>query len=207
MIRAAACWLAAGAAYLGLEALAATGVSGYSYSHHLISDLGTPDSPLRWAMNTAFVVQGTLFCAGAAFLARSVRSRNPVLFVSFAAANAVGNVLVALVPSTSPAAWVHVAGAALAIVGGNCAILAGARFVSGRRWYLTTSYVTGVAGLTSAALITLGGAVAERASVYTIIGWQVLSAVVMLSAAALPRYCRPGLRRTQSVPTESPVRD
>ncbi|BDX34961.1 hypothetical protein TUM20985_55080 [Mycobacterium antarcticum] len=188
---AAACWLVAGAAYLSLEFASATAVPGYRYDRDFISDLGRPDSPLHHLMNTAFVVQGTLLCLGAVLLARGSRDGRTGLFVGFAAANAVGNLVVAAVPSGGPGiAWVHVTGAVVAIVGGNAAILAGTRFVSANRAYRIASVALAALGLlsftalaigaTTSATVLLPGAVWERTSVYTIIGWQMLSALAIL---------------------------
>lgn len=198
---AAACWLAAGITYLGMEMLAASAFPGYSYTRDVISTLGAPNSPLRWAMNAAFVVQGTLFCAGTVLCSLATEWRKP--FLLFASANAVGNVLVAVIPAGG--GWLHVAGAGLAIVGGNAAILAGARRISAARSYLVVSAVLGGAGLVGLMLfVTTGSAVAERLSVYTIIVWQMLSALVMLSAAERPTSCRRGLRRRRNDPTGNP---
>lgn len=185
---ASGCWLVAGVAYVGLEAVAAAAYPGYRYAHDFISDLGRPDSPAAHLMNTAFVVQGTLFFAAAVAVSRVRRDRDARPFVAFAAANAIGNVVVAGVPSGSAGiAWVHVSAAALAIVGGNAAVLAGHRLVDESRWYRAASVGIGTLGLLSFALLAvatvtsttvfLPNAVWERTSVYTIIGWQVLSAV------------------------------
>ncbi|KQY03902.1 hypothetical protein ASD37_23990 [Mycobacterium sp. Root135] len=184
---AAACWTVAGVAYLGLEAAAAAAHPGYRYATNFISDLGRPDSPLSHLMNTAFVVQGTLFFAASVALTRARRSHIGV-FVACAAANAVGNVVVAMVPSGGAGiAWVHVSAAAVAIVGGNAAILAGHRMVSESRWYRLTSvglaalgflaFSVLAVGAVTASTIVLPGAVWERTCVYTIIGWQLLSAL------------------------------
>ena len=183
---AAACWAVAGTAYLGLEAAAAAAHPGYRYATNFISDLGRPDSPQSHLMNTGFVVQGTLFLAAAVALARAGRGSG--VFVACAAANAVGNVVVAMVPSGGAGvAWVHVSAAAVAIVGGNAAILAGRRMVSESRCYRLTS--VGLAalgflafgvlavGAVTASTVVLPGAVWERTCVYTIIGWQLLSAL------------------------------
>ena len=183
---AAACWAVAGTAYLGLEAAAAAAHPGYRYATNFISDLGRLDSPQSHLMNTGFVVQGTLFLAAAVALARAGRGSG--VFVACAAANAVGNVVVAMVPSGGAGiAWVHVSAAAVAIVGGNAAILAGRRVVSESRWYRLAS--VGLAalgflafgvlavGAVTASTVVLPGAVWERTCVYTIIGWQLLSAL------------------------------
>jgi hypothetical membrane protein len=188
----AACWLIAGAVYPTFEAIAASAVPEYRYAHDFISDLGRPDSPLSYVMNAAFAVQGTLFFAGAALLVRADPGRRVRLFLGCAAANVVGNLVVAAVPSGySGIAWVHLTGAVLAIVGGNVAILAGRQLVDGPRAYRVASSVLGALGLASFGLLAIvstkmgsvivPAAVWERTSVYTIIGWQVLSAVVLLT--------------------------
>jgi hypothetical membrane protein len=185
------CWLAAGMAYLALEGIAAHAIPGYGYAHDYISDLGRPDSPLSPLMNAAFVFQGTLFFAGAAFLSRDTGRRRGVVLVACAAANAVGNVVVATVPGgPTGIAWLHVAGAVLAIVGGNAAILVGSAIPRARRGYRAISVGLAALGLLSFALLAidaifsttlLPGPVLERISVYTIIGWQVLTALRLIA--------------------------
>ena len=188
---AAACWLVAGIAYPSLEAVAARAVPGYRYANDMVSDLGRPDSALSHLMNAGFVVQGTLFFTGAALLVRATPGRKARLFMGFAAANAAGNLVVAAVPSGySGVAWVHVTGAVLAIVGGNAAIVAGRALVPGPRSYRIASAALAALGLvsfavlavesTAAVTVVLPAAVWERTSVYTIIGWQVLSAIALL---------------------------
>jgi hypothetical protein len=143
-------------------------------------------------MNTAFCVQGTLFLVGAILTVRAVEARTAGLFVSLAAANAVGNLLIAAFHSgpashANGTAWVHAIGAVLAIVGGNVAILAGSRIVSG--WHRKVSVVLGGFGLLSFALFvieleassSLPLGVLERCSVYSITAWQLFTAAWLLS--------------------------
>jgi hypothetical protein len=145
-------------------------------------------------MNAAFVFQGTLFFAGAAFLNRGTGPRGARLLVACAAANAVGNVVVAAVPGgPTGIGWLHVAGAVLAIVGGNAAILVGSAIPCAGRCYRAVSVGLAVLGLLSFVLLaidatTSGSATAllpgpalERTSVYTIIGWQVLTAFRLIA--------------------------
>jgi hypothetical membrane protein len=175
---AAVAWLSAGLTYLILEAVAAAAFRPpYSYSHNLISDLGVPaHSHLAWMMNTAFCVQGTLFLAGAVLAA----PRTARLFVTLAAANAVGNVLIAVFHSGTAT---HALGATLAIVGGNAAILAapvgGHRKVSiGLGVFGLVSFVLFVAELKTSSGLPRG--LTERCSVYSITGWQLLAAAWLL---------------------------
>lgn len=193
---AAACWLTAGIAYPTLEFLSARAISGYRYDRDFISDLGRPDSPLSHLMNTAFVVQGSLFFAGAALLVRNGVGRRRRAFVSLAGLNAIGNLAVASVPSgPSGIAWVHVTGAVFAIVGGNATIVVGSRLVFGDddvTTHRTASLATGVVGLlsfaalavssTTATTVVFPAAVWERLSVYTITGWELLAALALLSS-------------------------
>lgn len=207
---AAACWLAAGIAYVTLEAIAAAAHPGYRYAHDYISDLGRPDSPLSHLMNTAFVLQGTLFFTAAALLVRVTAARDGRVFVflGFAAANAIGNLVVASVPSGSAGiAWMHVAGAVLAIVGGNVAIVVGAPLVRAEgapKLYFHVSMYIAALGLLSFVLLAVvsttslrtvvPGAVLERTSVYTIIAWQVLSAVTLVTRYGRQRPRPRGVR-------------
>jgi hypothetical membrane protein len=194
-VSAAVAWISAGLAYLTLEAVAAEAFRPhYSYARDLISDLGIPsgNSPLAWLMNTAFGVQGSLFLVGAILTVRAVAPRKAGLFVALAAANAVGNLLIAAFHSGPAAraegtAWLHAIGAALAIVGGNAAILAGSRIVSG--WHRKVSVALGAFGLLSFVLFVielkassaLPLGVWERCSVYSITAWQLLTAAWLLS--------------------------
>jgi hypothetical membrane protein len=181
---AAACWAGGAVGYLGAEAATAARYGPqYRCADDAISDLGTSASPWAALMNTAFCVQGTLFLAGALLAVRAVRPRRAPVVLVFAAANAVGNLLVAAVPS-GEGRW-HVVGAVLAIVGGNAAAVAGAHLVRSApaRW---ASVALGGTGLVCAALLTVldwpSPAVLERISVYTILGWQLLAAKSLLPA-------------------------
>ncbi|BBZ26098.1 hypothetical protein MMAD_03930 [Mycolicibacterium madagascariense] len=213
----AACWLIAGVAYPSAEAIAAHAPPHYDYARNFISDLGRPDSPLSPLMNAAFVIQGTLFFVGAALVARGARGRGRT-FVACAAFNAIGNVTVASVPSGVPAhAWVHATGAVLAILGGNAAILASGavlRSLGAHRRSRRTSIVLAATGLTSFALLAvasttsttvlLPAATWERGSVYTIIAWQSLTAVYLLTgwagAAAGRRPGPPAVAEEEAAP-------
>jgi hypothetical membrane protein len=182
----AVAWLAAGLTYLTLEAVAAAAFRPhYSYAHNLISDLGVPGdhSPLAWLMNLGFCVQGALFLVGAV-LAAPRR-----LFLALAAANAVGNVLIAVFHSGTAT---HALGAVLAIVGGNAAILAGSRIAGG--WHRKVSIALGAFGLLSFVLfvVELKASSAlplgawERCSVYSITAWELFTAAWLLSRRPTP---------------------
>jgi hypothetical protein len=157
------------------------------------------DSPLAYLMNTAFYLQGTLFLVGAILIVRAFETHRAGLFLTVAATNAVGNILVAAVHSGPIAqadgtAWVHDTGALLAIMGGNAAILAGSsivRNVGGPPWYRGVSAGLAVLGLLSfmmhvieskiAAIYIVPPAVWERCSVYSIIAWQMFTAAYLLT--------------------------
>lgn len=208
---AAALWLGAGVLYLACEAVAALGFPGYSYAANYISDLGVPEagpgpggvpgsgSPRAWVMNAGFVLQGVLFLAAAVVLAWSIRVRGRWWLVLPAAVHAVGSILVGVVHAApaggaSGVPQLHTTGAALAIVGGNLAVVAAA-LVAGRlggrlgapSWYRPASIATAAGGLAAATtLVTLGdGAAApgllERLGVYSITGWEIATAVAVLA--------------------------
>jgi hypothetical membrane protein len=212
---ASAVWIAAGLGYLTLEAIAAANFrQHYSYAHNFISDLGvtsrsmslgrTIDSPLAYLMNTAFCVQGTLFLIGAILIVRAFETHKAALFLTLAALNAVGNILVAAVHSGPIAradgtAWLHDTGAVLAIMGGNAAILAGSSIVRNvcGPWYRGVSAGFAMLGLLGFALLVielktaaidfLPPAVWERCSVYSIIAWQMFTAAYLLQSLTLPQ--------------------
>lgn len=181
---AAAAWIVGAAAYLGAEALAAAARPGYHYAADYISDLGVPGLPLAGLMNTGFAVQGVSFLVGAVLAPGRRRA-----LTACAAANAVGNVLVATVHAGHGP--LHLIGAALAIVGGNAAALAGARLTGGRG-FRSVSRLLGTVGLVATAglvgqawtgLDVLPAAVWERVAVYPILAWQLLAAAALLLPA------------------------
>jgi hypothetical membrane protein len=196
--RGAALWIVGVVGYLSLEAFTAADYRpAYSYATNYISDLGAtgPRAPL---MHAAFFLQGSTFLAGAIFIAGCPRLNAGIprggrayLFLALSVVNAVGNILVGTVHS----GMVHVAGAVLAIVGGNAAILAGYTLLDRnvghlRRWYGDISKTVAALGFlclfmltigwtsTTSALLPIG--VWERGSVYSIFLWQLLTAAWLL---------------------------
>ncbi len=191
-------WISAAVIFIAVETVAAAAVvPSYSYVNGYISDLGVPArSPKAVLMNSAFWVQGLAFLAGAVLIARALRSG--WLLVALAAANAVGNLLVAVVHGGSALvakgySWLHVVGAVLAIVGGNAAIVIGSSVVAkavALRGYRAASVAIAVIGFVGLALLsiamstagtTLPAGAVERASVYSILVWQVFTGVVLLA--------------------------
>jgi hypothetical membrane protein len=201
-VGAAVVWICGPLAYLALEAVAAAEFrQHYRYGHNFVSDLGVPsrESPLALLMNIGFCLQGILFFAGAILIVRAFEPRKAGLFLALAAENAVGNILIAAFHSGPAAqadgtARVHAIGALLAIVGGNAAILAGTsiiRDVRGPLWYRGVSVGLGALGLLSFVMFVielaaapvqlLPPAVWERYSVYSIIAWQMFTAIWILT--------------------------
>jgi hypothetical membrane protein len=174
---AAITWFLGATVYLVCEAVAAAGSPGYSYAGDYISDLG-----VAAVMNIgAFVAHGLLFLLGAVFASRAALPGRG--FVVAAAANAVGNVLIAVFPSHvhTVVPW-HVIGAALAIIGGNVAVLLGGR-ASSHQGYRRFSVMLGTAGMVCLAAVVAGAEPAglfERGSVYTIVAWELVSAATLL---------------------------
>lgn len=197
---AAVVWIVGAIGYLVAEKVAAANVNGhYSYTHDYISALGVP----AWGrfanlMNGAFYLQGALLFVGAVLVTRAV-GRRGVLFLLFTGAAAVGFFLVATVHGGSPLAagegmQLHMAGALLGFIGGNAAIVAGSSIVDGavdaRWWYRAVSLMIAAVGFT--AFLALANynvwgyrygpiGLTERLPVYSVLVWQVFSAVILLT--------------------------
>lgn len=213
-------WLLAGLSYLAAEAIAAAWFPGYSYAGNYISDLGVPydsvidgraiHSPLAWLMNFGgFILDGLLSAAAVmtATIALGARHRAGFAFLAFGLIHALGSVIVGTVHSgarevAAGTAHVHVIGAAMAILGGNAALLSAASLsqsLGARRGYWSASMALGLFGLTGLALLeanrTAGLAQApdgifERASVYAITGWKIMTGLTLLG---LWSWREPGL--------------
>ncbi|MDO3398734.1 DUF998 domain-containing protein [Mycolicibacterium neoaurum] len=178
---AAALWVLGAVGYFAAEALAAAALPGYRYGDDYISALGNPAvSPHATWMNVAFALQGLCFAAAALLATRASRRRR--WFSAFAVANGLGNILIAVVHSGQGNGW-HVIGAGLAIIGGNAAALSGAGWPA-PRWYRGASALLGLTGLVCLAVTVVGPAAIgawERAAVYPIFAWQLMTAGYLLS--------------------------
>jgi hypothetical membrane protein len=196
----AALWVVAAFGYLLLEAVTAAGFEpAYSYASNYISDLGVPagelvhgrmvDSPRASLMHAAFYLQGILFWLGALLIIGVPESRRARMFLGLVAANAIGNIVVGTV-HRGP---LHVSGAALAIVGGNTAILVGSAVVGtvgGHRWYRSISKFVAALGLLCLIMLMIDSATGkanllpngawERGSVYSITMWQLFTAACLM---------------------------
>jgi hypothetical membrane protein len=192
----AALWGVAAVGYLLLEAFSAAGFEpDYSYLHNYISDLGV-SGPRAYLMHTAFYLQGVLFLLGALLIVPVPRTRSARVFLGLVAANAVGNIVVGTVHSGKA----HVVGAALAIAGGNFAILVGSAVVGavvGHRWYRGVSGLIAALGILCLSVLTVNSVAMtaqvsaagawERGSVYSITMWQLLTAAGLLVGAGRGR--------------------
>lgn len=201
-----ALWTVAGVGWLVGEAVSASAFPGYSYATNYISDLGVPnvgpfqgraiDSPLHVLMNTTFIGQGILFGVAAVlavvvFRAASRRAR--VTTAVLAVVHLVGMVLVGSFhgsqTSTDGGTIVfHVLGAAAAITTGNLvAITVG---IGSRALRAPVAYRIGIVGLVSLVMLVVDSSatvvdvfpdgVWERASVYTIVAWELVTGITLL---------------------------
>jgi hypothetical membrane protein len=191
----ALCWIVAAIGYFVCEAVAAAAVEpAYGYATDYISSLGIPDrSPYAVLINAALVTQAVLFPAGAALVVRGVAARNASWFLALTAVNGLGNLVVAAVHGGTGSTW-HIAGAILAIAGGNAAVLVGSsvlRRAGASRPYRVVSVVLGALGGlcllglavdTSHAVLSVG--IWERGSVYAIFAWQTVSAGYLVGSRA-----------------------
>lgn len=213
---AGALWLLAGMVYLACEAIAASAFPGYSYAENYISDLGVPydglidgrhiHSPLAWLMNIGgFILDGVLSAAAAimAIVALDARRRGGALqhggraFLLLWIVHAAGSILVGTVHSgprevAAGIAHFHVIGAAMAIIGGNAALLAAAglaRRLGARSAYRSASLGLGLCGFFGLALLEasrvaglalVSDGISERASVYAITSWKIMTGLALL---------------------------
>ena len=204
--------VAAGAVYLIAEGASAYAFSPpYSYAKNYISDLGVAAcgttfdgraicSPLHLLMDAGFILAALCFLAAAIVCAATLSGWWRFVFVALVATHAVGNSLVAIFPEASAAPAIdaphlHLLGAALAIIGGNIAILSAAPLARAlglpavNRYAcvglpilgLVAFYILFVARSHSASNI-LSDGTWERMSVYTITGWQILTGACLLGA-------------------------
>ena len=204
--RGAALWIVAAVGYLILEAVAAASFApGYSYARNYISDLGLPSGTLvrgqvvessrAYLMHAAFYLQGGLFFLGALLLTGIPENRRARIFLGSVIANAVGNIVIGTVHSGK----VHVAGALLAIVGGNAAIWLGSAAIgllARLPWYPRASKLLAVLGLSCFVMLAINSlttktvllpnGIWERGSVYSITLWQLLTAVCVLIPSRRP---------------------
>ncbi len=208
--RAAAMWALGGMIYLVAEAVAASAFPHYSYANNYISDLGVPevgsfqgrpiDSPLSGVMNFAYLAQGVLFFIAVVSITRAVRVGPRKWLLSLAAVHAVGIILVGFFHGSQTNVdnglfAVHALGAAMAIIAGNLVAIVGG-VGSGRvraaLWYRVISIVLGAVGIFSLVMLqvdTMSSSINifapgiwERASVYTIIGWEIFTAICLAVA-------------------------
>ena len=214
-------WLLAAFAYLASEAIAAAAFPGYSYAYNYISDLGVPHdgmidgrnihSPLASVINIGgFILDGVLSATAsiAAIFAIGQTRRAGTLFLVFATVHSIGSILVGSVHSgarelAAGSMDFHVIGAAMAIIGGNCALIAAASF---SRWlgvlpvYRIASCVLGICGLLSLAMLEISRAsglviapegILERGSVYAITIWKILTGMtILLGSRSVRRTAR-----------------
>jgi hypothetical membrane protein len=204
----AAAFLAGSVIYVTAEAIAASAWTDppYSYAYNWISDLGSAtagvfqgrqlDSPLNVFMNSGFIIQGLLFGFGAFLLSRTVTGRMRTFTVVMAIVATVGYILVGTFHGSLQAQQdgtlpLHFTGATLAILGANVLSL-----VLGIHWRKNsetravgiTSIILGSIGLVAVIALFLtfdaglpSGAI-ERASVYTIVIWQIAVAIALLTS-------------------------
>ncbi len=172
--------------YLACEAITAAGVPEYNYIDDYISELGVAAT-----MNVGgFIAHGALFLAGAVVFARSCPTLGPggFGFVLAAAANAVGNILVGTIRTGA----LHVVGSALAILGGNIAVIVAgivSRRLDAPAGYRRASIALGVIGIGCLLILAIDGVagsrilpvgIVERGAVYPIIAWELLTGTAIL---------------------------
>lgn len=187
----ALCFSLGGLQYLLAEKLSALSWVNprYSYSQNYISDLGIPfRSPLHNLMNSGFAIEGVLFFIACWLLCHNFNGIGRVVFIATGLIHAVGGVMIALFHSggETTGLTLHQVGAVMAIAGGNlCLITVGCVmcFNAGFRRYGALSLILGCLGLLCMVTITYNIfpiGIIERASVYPITLWQILTGLGLL---------------------------
>lgn len=175
-----------------------------------VPDVGTfqgrsIDSPLHVLMNTTFIGQGVLFGIAAVLAAvvfRAASRRARVATAVLAVVHLVGMVLVGSFhgsqTSTDGGTIVfHVLGAAAAITTGNLVAITagiGSGALRAPAVYRIASVVLGIVGIVSLVMLVVDSSstvievlpdgVWERASVYTIVAWELLTGIALLVAGS-----------------------
>ncbi|MCQ4093182.1 DUF998 domain-containing protein [Erwinia persicina] len=194
----ALCFAAGGLLYLLAERLSALAWHhpAYRYSHNYISDLGIPGcgpqicSPLHDVMNAGFAAEGLLFILACGLLRRQIPGLTGGAALLAGGLHGTGGMLIALFHSGGPAAGItlHQIGAVMAIGGGNLCLIAvglAGRRVSGV--YASFSLILGVCGLVCMLAIPwvpVHVGLIERAAVYPITLWQIVTGVSLLLAGS-----------------------
>ncbi len=175
----------------------------YSYASNWISDLGATDcstfqgrevcSPLHDVMNSGFIVQGVLFLIASILLLQLFSGASRYVSLVLALIYSIGFILVGSFHRSTAATangtvTFHYLGAFMAILGGNiAAIVTGFQWhrLEMPRWYGRLSIGLGFLGIACGVVLgtTIGripSGIPERASVYTILLWQLLTGIVLL---------------------------
>ncbi|WP_455818224.1 DUF998 domain-containing protein [Pseudomonas cerasi] len=197
----ACCFAAGGLLYLLAERISALAWHhpAYRYSHNYISDLGIPEcalqicSPLHNVMNTGFAAEGVLFLLACWLLRPQLAGGMGWAALLAGGLHGIGGVLIALFHSGGEAAGVtwHQVGAVMAIGGGNlCLIATGLAIRRCTPVYAGFSLLLGMGGLVCMLMIpyvALPIGIIERAAVYPITLWQLVSGFSLLLLAYRPK--------------------
>lgn len=202
-------FMLASSVYLIAEAISAQAWTNpeYSYSFHYISDLGVSKrlliddgrevySPLAGVMNTGFILYGILSAGSYIAVLPLIKDKAKWSVLSFALIQGVGNVLVGLFPGeTYDYASMHIIGAAMAIVGGNCTLLLmGIYLKLKKQGYIVKAIALLLGNFGLIMLVTFlltnadHSAVFERLSVYTMTAWNLIFGFWLIKKYKIQQY-------------------
>lgn len=203
----ALCFSLGGLQYLLAEKITALGwnTPAYLYTQNYISDLGIPQcgqmadgrhicSPLHAVMNSGFAIEGILFALACVLLLGIFTGRGRSLFLLTGLLHGAGGVLIALFHSGSASNGItlHQVGAVMAIGGGNLCLISAAWLMlakTGFSPYARLSLFLGCFGLVCMFAISSGKfpiGIIERAAVYPITFWQILTGAMLLIKSRQP---------------------
>ncbi|MCQ4086475.1 DUF998 domain-containing protein [Saccharibacillus sp. JS10] len=189
--------------YVLTEAIAAYAwqTPPYRYAYNYISDLGVAGplnidgrevfSPLAYVMNFGFMMHGILFALGYGFALPLLTGKSKWIAFAAACVHGIGNILIGIFPGVSyEGVSPHLTGAALAIIGGNLALIfAGLSLRSlypRLRWVGVGLGIFGILALLIMVSDLFGHpAVFERLSVYTMTAWDLIFGISLLIASGV----------------------
>ncbi len=178
--------------YILAEAISATFFNASifnTYIFHTISELGIPNanSPLFWLMNSAFILIGLTLLFGNFYNFKRYVIKYKTVFYIFTLITAFGVIIVGLIHGGNPlTSGYHTLGAVMAILGGNIFLVLISRSMDSFGNYQKITFVLGLIGLIAFWIMffnmqSIYMPVFERLSVYTLIIWNFLTGIFVVS--------------------------
>ena len=160
-----------------------------TYIIHTISELGIPNinSPLFFLMKSSFILIGLTLAFGNFYRFNEFIIRNKAIFYIFTLICSIGVIIVGLIHGGNPLTIsYHALGAVMAIVGGNILLVTISRSMDKFEIYQKFTLILGIFGIAVFWIMffhmeNIYMPVFERLSVYTLIIWNFITGVYLLT--------------------------